>query len=261
MEARISVITICFNNLEELKHTMQSVDRQRYEPYEHWIIDGSTNTEIRDYLKKHPQPAYRKWISERDSGISDAFNKGVLRADGDIVNMLNSGDMYATDDVISTVTQTFHANSEISWMHSKVETVRGGVTVILGKPFDRHKLYRGMRSVWHQSMFVRKSLHTRYGLYNTNIDIAMDYDFLCRIANEPFLFLGQPMIRFAAGGISQSNYLRSLEQIRQVYTSYFGKDLRLDLWQLRLKLLNFLLKSPLGNALYRIKVLLRLENM
>ena len=85
---------------------MQSVDRQQHAPYEHWIIDGSTNTEISGYLRDHPQPAYRKWINERDHGISDAFNKGVLRADGEIVNMLNSGDMYATDDVISSVMQT-----------------------------------------------------------------------------------------------------------------------------------------------------------
>ena len=74
---RISIITICFNNLDDLKATCASVDGQTVHPYEHIIIDGSTKSDIKEFLENNPQPSYRKWLCERDKGISDAFNKGI----------------------------------------------------------------------------------------------------------------------------------------------------------------------------------------
>ena len=51
---KISVVTICFNNLEDLKRTCRSVDEQSEYPYEHWIIDGSKTNDISDWLvRKH----------------------------------------------------------------------------------------------------------------------------------------------------------------------------------------------------------------
>jgi len=89
---RISIITICFNNLNELLLTLSSVDHQTHLPHEHIVIDGSTNPQIANYLNTHPQPDYRLWKSEPDEGISDAFNKGILKSTGDIIGTLNSGD-------------------------------------------------------------------------------------------------------------------------------------------------------------------------
>ena len=97
---RISIITICFNNKEELIKSMQSVNIQQQPPYEHFIIDGSTNSEIRDYLENTPQPTWRKWLCERDNGISDAFNKGIKLSTGEVVHLLNSGDIYYDDLVL-----------------------------------------------------------------------------------------------------------------------------------------------------------------
>ena len=80
----ISVITICFNNLKEVINTCTSVDKQLDMPFEHIIVDGSNNSEIADYLANNPQPKYRKWLSEKDKGIADAFNKGIKRALGNV---------------------------------------------------------------------------------------------------------------------------------------------------------------------------------
>jgi hypothetical protein len=104
-------------------------------------------------------------------------------------------------------------------------------------------------------------LHNKYGLYNTELKIAADYDFLCRIANERFTFLETPLVNFAPSGISSSSYFLSLAEMKKVYASHFGKSLLLNIWQLRLKLLFRLLHSPAGNFLYRIKTRLNLENM
>lgn len=261
MAVKISIITICFNNLEELKTTCKSVDAQLLPPFEHWIIDGSSTPEIRTYLSTISQPAYRKWLSESDKGIGDAFNKGVQRAAGDIINMLNAGDYYYDQNTLSLVTSAFEANPAIQWLHGKYRLQRGGSWVIIGKPFEKSKLYRGMRSLSHQSMFIKKELHTTYGLYDTSLRNAMDYDFVCRIAAEPMLFIEQPLVVFAPGGVTDTRYLKALEEVRIVYEKYFGFSLPLVLWQVRLKLLHLILNSPVGKMLYKLKVWLKLENI
>jgi glycosyltransferase involved in cell wall biosynthesis len=261
MTNSITVITICFNNPGELISTCRSVDQQTAQPYEHWIIDGSTTDEIKKYLSTNPQPSYRKWINEKDNGIADAFNKGVLRASGEIINMLNSGDLYKDENTLSKVSEIFNQNVAMQWMHGKYQLKRGGQWVTIGKPFERKKLYRGMRSLSHQTMFVKRSLHDKYGLYDTSLAISMDYDFVCRIANEPFYFTNDPLVVFAPGGVSDANYLRAMKEGKKVYIKYFGASLKLSIWQLRLKILFYLLHSPIGKYLYRIKVWMGLENM
>jgi glycosyltransferase involved in cell wall biosynthesis len=257
----ISVITICYNNLHGLINTCNSVDMQIIKPHEHIIIDGSSTREIKNYLEQNTQPSYRKWISEPDNGISDAFNKGIKKSTGDIVVMLNSGDVFFDAQAIELVTQQFEQNSFIQWLHGKYKIRRGNHWVIIGKPFEKKKLYRGMRSVCHQSMFVKKSLHSKYGLYDTAEKTGMDYDFLCRIADEQFAFLPVPLVIFEPLGISSSGYLLSLKNAKNIYQKYFGKSILLDIWQMRLRFLYHLLNSRAGRFLYKIKIKFKLENM
>ncbi|MBK9530783.1 MAG: glycosyltransferase [Chitinophagaceae bacterium] len=257
----ISIITICFNNLQETVSTCQSVDMQQNKPFEHIIIDGSETPEIKNYLEQNTQPAYRKWICEPDRGIADAFNKGLRLANGNIVVMLNSGDTLIDQSVIATVNKVFEENTSLQWLHGKYQLIRGDRQVTIGKPFEKSKLYRGMRSICHQTMFVKKALHDKYGMYDINEKIGMDYDFLCRIAGEPFTFIHSTLVNFAPAGTSSVLYLQALKDARRIYEKYYGKSFKLILWQLRLKILFYLLRSPAGNFLYTIKTKLKLENM
>jgi len=258
---KITVITICFNNLEDAIDTCKSVDMQSQKPFEHLIIDGSTSPAIRNYLENNSQPDYRLWICEKDDGISDAFNKGVLNAKGDIVVMLNSGDTFYTEDAIKIVLLEFEKDNALQWLHTKYELHRGNTWIIIGKPFEKSKMYRGMRSICHQTMFVRKRLHDKYGLYDKQLKIAMDYDFLLRIANEKFAFIQVPLVNFAPAGTSSINYSSSLKEIKYSYIKYYGNSLLLELWQLRLKFLRMLLQTRLGKFLFKLKTRLKLENM
>jgi len=184
---RISIITICFNYLHELFLTLSSVDQQTHLPYEHIIIDGSTNPEIANYLNTHPQPDYRLWKSEPDEGISDAFNKGILKSTGDIIGTLNSGDELFDFLVLGLIGAKFRENPQAGWCHGKLYTQRGDQWVIVGKPFDPKKLYRGLRGVFHPTMYIRRSVYDKIGFYDKAIQIAMDYDLLCRLSREPFV--------------------------------------------------------------------------
>lgn len=258
---QITVITICFNNLEDVISTCESVDMQIMKPFEHLIIDGSTTPAIKNYLESKFQPSYRRWICEKDEGISDAFNKGVLNAKGDIIVMLNSGDTFYDKQVIEIVTAAFEKDNDLQWLHSKYELHRGHTWIIIGKPFAKSKMYRGMRSICHQTMFVKKSLHDKYGLYDKQLKIAMDYDFLLRIAGEKFIFVETPLVKFAPAGTSSVNYSRSLNEIKNSYRKYYGNSIFLAIWQLRLKLLHWLLGTKPGKLLFKMKTGLKLENM
>lgn len=257
---KISIVSICFNNLDELKQTCASVDIQQEKPWEHWVIDGSSTTDVKEWLQNTPQPPYRKWISERDKGIADAFNKGIVRSTGAIVYLLNSGDRLYDGSITGRVEKEFASTENLMWCHGKLKTLRGDLWVIVGKPFKKSKLYRGMRGVFHPTMFIKKEVYDRHGLYNENIKMAMDYDMLCRIANERSAFIDYPVAIFDPAGISSTRYLDAMEESFSCYRKYYGKSIKQKVWGLRLTALHKLLNTGFGRSLYRLKVKLGLEN-
>ncbi len=257
---RISIVTICFNNPEDLLTTVASVDMQQLKPFEHIIIDGSTKPNIKNYLESTPQPAYRKWLCERDKGISDAFNKGILKSTGDVVYLLNSGDTMYDGSVLRRVTESFVKDPSVMWVHGKLNMLRGGVWVAIGKPFEREKLYRGMRGTLHPTMYLRRELYDKHGLFDLKVKMAMDYDLLCRIADEKFAFIDYPLATFDPTGVSSANYLKAMHESYAQYRKYFGASLKQTLWSWRLTIMHHLLESSFGKFLYRMKVKAGKEN-
>lgn len=255
-----SIITISFNNLEDVISTCQSVDQQALLPIEHIIIDGSTTSEIKDFFEINPQPPYRKWICERDKGIADAFNKGIKNATGEITLLLNSGDTLYDSSVLERVQKVFDQDAALMWCHGMLKIMRGGHWVVVGKPFDKGKLYRGMRGTFHPTMYVKRELYSKHGMFDVNIKMAMDYDFLCRIANEKNVFISYPLATFDPTGITSTKYLEAMEETYQVYQNYFGKSWLQMFWRWRLTLLHYLLESRFGKQLYSLKKKLGLAN-
>lgn len=257
---RISVITLCFNNPSELAATCASVEAQTLPPFEHWIIDGSTGSSVREWMESRSQPPYRRSIHERDSGIADGFNKGLALATGDVVVFLNSGDNLYDPSVLGRVSDAFAADPPLMWLHGTVHLERGGRWVTVGKPFEKKKLYRGMRSVSHQTMYVRREVFDRHGAFDTSLRFSMDYDFLCRIADEKHTFLAYPLASYDTHGVTSTRYLEAMAEGRRVFRRYYSRPLLQAAWRLRLSVLHHLMQSPLGKALYRIKAGLKLEN-
>ena len=257
---RISIVTICRDNPDDLARTCDSVDAQSLPPHEHLIVDGSTDRRIAEWMGSHPQPDYRSCVSEPDEGISDAFNKGIERSTGDVIVMLNSGDLLYDGSVLARVTEAFLADPDLQWLHGPMRLKRGGRWVVVGKPFERGKLYRGMRATFHPTMYVRRSLHQRHGLYDKSLRLAMDYDFLCRIAGEKSAFLEHPLAVFDDTGVSSGNYIQAVEESHRCYRRHHGFSLRQEVWKRRQVILHRLLESPMGGFLYGLKVRLGLEN-
>lgn len=253
MKPSISIVTICFNNLPELIETCKSVDKQTIKPDEHLVIDGSINEEIVSWLLQTPQPAYRRWMHERDKGISDAFNKGIINSKSEIIHLLNSGDKYVNEKSIEKVLDSFERDSNIMWTHAKYIQHRGEIDVISGLPFEKDTLWKGMRTVAHPTMFIKKDIYNKYGLYNTSYRVGMDYDMLIRIRNEKFEFIPSPLIYFAPGGASQSQFRTGLKEVREIYQKNIGYSFKQTLWQFRQQLLHMFMQTGLGKRWFRQK--------
>ena len=257
---RLIIITICFNNLPDLQKTLASIDNQTRPPDEHWIINGSTSGDIAEWLQQTSLLAHRKIVNERDKGIADAFNKGIQLAGEGMIQLLNAGDELLQVGVLQAVATFLQTHAYAAWISGKIVLKRGGEWVEVGKPFDAAKLYRGMRSVSHPSWWVHKQTYLKAGPYQSQYKIAMDYDMMCRLAKEPYVFYPLAMVRFDDTGISAKQYLASLDENQRVYESYVGYSLPCRLWQFRLRSLYFLLQTEVGKQLFRWKRKLGGEN-
>lgn len=253
MNQSLSVISICFNNLQDLIATCASVDAQTVLPAEHLIIDGSTKDDIIKWLTEQPQPAYRKWIHEKDNGIADAFNKGISNAKNKITHLLNSGDTYASVYAIETALKRFNSDDSLQWVSGQYIQHRGGIDVTSGTPFNADLLWKGMRTVAHPTMFIKKEVYTRHGLYNTDYKIAMDYDMLVRIRNEKNSFIEQPLTYFAPGGASNVQFYRGLKEVKKSYRTHIGQSFQQTIWQLRQKALHIFMQTALGKKWFQWK--------
>ena len=250
---KLSIITICFNNLQDLIKSCESVDSQIEKPFEHIIINGSTTAEIKDWYNSQQKITYRTIVNELDKGISDAFNKGIMQSKGDIIHLLNSGDVYFDENIIQIVSKKFNDIPNVNWVSGNILMHRGGVWVNVGKPFDRNQVYKGMRSISHPTWFVKKEVYNRLGLYK-NYKIAMDYDMMCRIKEEPYAYINYTIAKFDNSGVSSLYYVDSLQQNIEVYESNFGFSLKSRIWQFRLKLIHYFLQTWFGRKVYNLKM-------
>jgi hypothetical protein len=229
------------------------VDGQSVKPYEHYIIDGSSNKEIAEWMQNTPQPSYRKWLCEKDKGISDAFNKGLVLCSGSLIHILNSADIYYAHSVIENVLAYFNNNTGIQWASGNIFMKRAGIWVNIGVPFDANQLYKGMRAVSHPTWFVKKEVYHRVGQFSEVFKIAMDYDLMCRLKNEAYGYMNETIVKFDDSGVSTNQYLKSLKENVKVYESYYGFSIAARIWQLRLTLLFYLMQTKFGKFLYSIK--------
>ena len=103
---KVSLITGSFNSVSTISDTIESISSQDYLDIEYIIIDGNSKDGTVEVIKSHNQKI-TKWISEPDSGIYDAMNKGIAMATGEVIGILNSDDFYSNSQIISHVAKAF----------------------------------------------------------------------------------------------------------------------------------------------------------
>jgi len=203
---QISIITITYNNLVGLNNTVKSVISQdSYEKIEYIIIDGASTDGTVEYLKTLPESI--KWISERDRGISDAFNKGLKIATGDAILMLNSGDFFINNNVIKEVINDWKENT-VDLLSYKVIVDDKTTLPQVDAPLN----------VWnycdlpHQGTFVSKKVYDEIGGYSEEFRIRMDLHFFARCKSKGFSFryIPKPITHYEPGGVSMKKENRKI---------------------------------------------------
>jgi glycosyltransferase involved in cell wall biosynthesis len=174
---KLSIITINFNNDAGLQLTIESVVKQSFINYEFLIIDGGSTDESISILKKY-QNMNIHWVSEKDAGIYNAMNKGILKAKGEYILFLNSGDWLKNEHVLKKV---FSSGSSADIMYGNMIINWGGGKTKKGIMPDEISLYQMYTdTLWHPVSFIKSSLFAKYGLYDESFKLVGDYEFFFR---------------------------------------------------------------------------------
>ena len=224
---KLSIITINYNNAEGLRKTLASVAAQTYANIEHIIVDGGSTDGsvevIRDYSQSPIANSHEiRWISEKDKGIYNAMNKGILMATGEYIQILNSGDILfdasVTQQMIERLDQISSLREEkIGILYGNMTKVNAAGQVVGKSGYTEYSLRQFYSSTLnHDCAYLRKDLFEEYGLYDEQLKIVSDWKWylqtigLGRVKPE---YVDIDVTIFDDGGISETNLaLRNSER-------------------------------------------------
>lgn len=211
MIMKISIITICWNNLTGLKKTMSSISEQTHKDFEWIVIDGASTDGTQVYLKNSDIPKLR-YISEKDEGIYDAMNKGINMASGDFMVFLNSGDMFMDPESLTLVSENLNKNVLFLYGDSLDISLNG--QEYYRKAKDHSSVYKGMFTQ-HQSMFFACLKNANKITYNKNYSLSADYDFIIQYLNiaqnqGEIVKIEKALSRFELGGLNETRRYKAL---------------------------------------------------
>ena len=179
---KISIITVSFNNAATIEDTINSVASQKHSDVEHIVIDGVSTDGTVEIVQRN-RDAVEKFVSERDSGIYDAMNKGIASASGDVIGFLNSDDVYAHCDILSRAAEVF-ANPDVDACYADLVYVRQEDLGKVVRHWKSKDFRQGLFALgWcppHPTFFVRKSVYREYGGFDLNYRLAADVELMLR---------------------------------------------------------------------------------
>lgn len=211
----ISVIVATYNSIACIHEAINSILQQRnFDGYEVIVIDGASTDGTIEALKQYgDQIEY--WISEKDKGIYDAWNKGLALARGRYIAFLGSDDTYEPD-ALKQYADYIQTHPECEYISSRVQLHSNGKnTRIIGKAW-KWSAFRRFMNVAHGGSLHSAELYKRLGIYDDSYRIVGDYEFLLR-ANRHLKagYLNVVTVRMSVGGISNLQVGRAYKETRQ----------------------------------------------
>lgn len=169
---KVSVVTICYNSVQFIEKTIQSVLSQTYPNIEYIVIDGGSTDGTKEIIEKYSSKI-TYWCSEKDRGIYDAMNKGIKKATGEWINFMNSGDCFVSENVLMDV-MSEPIDSDICVVYCDVIQDNGS--------YEEKFICKGLKDITykmvfsHQSCLIRTDIHKERP-FSLKYKIAGDYDF------------------------------------------------------------------------------------
>ncbi|MBE0472561.1 MAG: glycosyltransferase, partial [Methyloprofundus sp.] len=220
---RVTVVTVCLNSESFIASAIQSVLSQTYLNIEYVVIDGDSKDGTLSIIHSYGDHVTRI-VSEPDTGIYDAMNKGFTLATGDVIGILNSDDFYPHKDVIAQVVEVFKANPDAQMVLGNVDFVHPDdlirpVRLYSSFKFSPWKMRFGFMPA-HPAAFIRRSAYEQIGNYKLDYKIGADFDWFVRaflVHRLPYAKLNQTLVRMREGGVSTSGlksyWVSSKEQL------------------------------------------------
>ncbi len=205
---KVSIITVVYNAVETLEKSILSVISQGYSNIEYIIIDGGSTDGTIEIIEKY-KSKISYFISEKDKGLYDAMNKGIIACSGEIIGILNADDTFFSNNTIQKIVDFYNSSSEIEAcigdvvQHDENGKIRRYYS---SKNWNPNKLRYGFMPP-HPSIFIRKELFKKYGLYSLNYKIGADFEMVVRYFlknNVKWKYHGRITTKMLIGGLSSS---------------------------------------------------------
>lgn len=176
IQPKISVVTVCYNAVNDIEKTILSVINQTYPNVEYLIIDGGSTDGTMDVVNRY-KDKIDVIVSEPDKGIYDAMNKGIVRATGEWINFMNAGDCYCNNDIVSLLVSKLSEDicilrGNIIRLYDNIKVKSCGVTVQQPRLMDMFD-----NTFHHQACLIKKVLFDEIGLYSTDYKLCSDWKF------------------------------------------------------------------------------------
>lgn len=235
---KISIITVCFNSVQTIAQTIQSVAEQTYPDIEYIIVDGGSTDGTIDIIKQN-ENIISKWISEPDKGLYDAMNKGINLATGEYIGIINADDVFYDRNVIEKV-EDFLRLHKLDASIGNIIQFKPASKVIRkynSQSWKPEKLSIGFMPP-HPSIFIKRSLFNLYGNYVLNLKIGADYELITRffLKNKiHWKYLDLITHKMLMGGLSSSG-LKSYNQVtNDICAALSMNEIKFNMWKIKLR--------------------------
>lgn len=252
---KISIVTPTFNSEKTIERTIRSILSQNIFDLEIILVDNESTDATVSIARKLMEGRSEKLhtIVEKDSGISDAFSKGVLAAKAEIIGILNSDDEYFNNEVLGRVLKTLQDDS-VDFVHGDMLFIDEKHGTNIRKPLMCSLKYA--MPINHPTFFLRKRVYNEIGVFKLDYRYAMDFELLCRMYSDAetckykgFYLQGDPIVSMYAGGVSWTHELKSIDDLERALKTYGFWDAEARKNQNRrrgrIKLKNFLMSLGL----------------
>lgn len=239
VDKKLSVVTVNLNNVEGLRKTMHSVLSQSiFSQIEYIVIDGGSKDGSQEEIKK-VESSLAYWCSEKDAGVYNAMNKGIVKSTGEYILFLNSGDYFISNTIAEEALSSSDADIIYGFVDSPIgiQTSPEKITVSTLVKISLH----------HQATFIRRSLFDQYGLYSEDNRFESDWEFFLKtilVEKVSTSCLGRPVSYFEMGGLSSNERLdeekqreklkvvqRVLPEIAVLYQDYLRLNTEVRMWR------------------------------